>query len=242
MNKIANLGLSQSMIIHFGGMSDGPCALGIEDGAARDTARKNRKSLLERFNASTKMLVTPLAVFNKDVRIIAKRPQDDLDRPVAEAIFTKRDDLILGIWSSDCLPILLVDNDAGVTGAVHMSRENLVASYTETVIDTIDAMGSGRITAYLGPCLQKESHLISNKLAERMVKEHPYVAAFLEPSQDALAQRLDYAAFGASELVRLGVHVAYASSKNTYTNLEYHSLRRRRIDGNDGLNLSMVSL
>ncbi len=242
MNQTLPLGLDQSVLVHFGGIADGPCALGTEAGTDRDIARVNRQRLLERFNASAKLLITPTPTFNKDLRIIVRKPENDLHRPMAEALITKRDDIILGIWSSDCLPVMLVDVDTGVIGATHMSRDNLVGGYTETIIDTMAAMGAGRITAYLGPCLQTGSHSIANKMAERLSEQHPRIANFYSPCDDPLFQNLDYAAFGAHELERLGVHIAHVSTHDTFTSPDYYSYRRRRLDGNNAMNLSIIGL
>ncbi len=223
----------------FGGLYDGDCGLGSEEGPRRDQSRINRISIMERFSFAARQLVTPIPGTCPDIHILDTVPKSDTQRPAAECILTRMDNVVLGVLTSDCLPVLLADKKEGITGTIHLSREMLLQGFTQRVVEAMEDMNASHIEAWLGPCLQSQHHYLSGP-AEDWIRQNPAVASHMIPD-GAEKCKLDYTAFAVAELQRLGVHIRSASDEDTYSGL-YFSLRRRQIDGNAGANLSFISL
>jgi YfiH family protein len=73
------------------------------------------------------------------------------DRPEADGLVTAEPDRVLVVRVADCLPVLLVDRDAGVIGAVHAGRRGLAAGVVPAAVDRMRDLGATEVGAWLGP-------------------------------------------------------------------------------------------
>ncbi|KGM09212.1 laccase [Cellulomonas bogoriensis 69B4 = DSM 16987] len=76
-------------------------------------------------------------------------------RPSAEAdgLVTTRRDVGLAVVVADCVPVLLADPGAGVSGAAHAGREGVVAGVVPAVVAAMVSAGARRehLRAFVGP-------------------------------------------------------------------------------------------
>jgi YfiH family protein len=81
----------------------------------------------------------------------------DLERKLADAVITKRKDVIIGVQTADCVPILLYDTKARAIGAVHAGWRGTAARILR---ETIKAMGdrfgssASNILVAIGPSIK----------------------------------------------------------------------------------------
>lgn len=89
-----------------------------------------------------------------------KWPDHATDRPVADAIVTNRRDIVLGIVTADCGPILFADRAAGVVGAAHAGWRGAHGGVIENTLDAMEYLGAVRsnISAVLGPTIAQASY------------------------------------------------------------------------------------
>ncbi len=71
-------------------------------------------------------------------------------RPEADALVTGRPGVALLARAADCVPVLLVGDD-GRLGAVHSGRPGLAAGVVPAAVTRMRALGSSRLTAWVGP-------------------------------------------------------------------------------------------
>lgn len=71
----------------------------------------------------------------------------------ADALVTARGDVALAIMVADCLPVLLVDAEAGVVGAAHAGRRGLLGGVLQATVRAMAGLGArpGSIAAEIGP-------------------------------------------------------------------------------------------
>lgn len=71
----------------------------------------------------------------------------------ADALVTARPDAALAIMVADCLPVLLVDAEAGVVGAAHAGRRGLLDGILPATVAAMAALGARpeAIAAEIGP-------------------------------------------------------------------------------------------
>lgn len=81
----------------------------------------------------------------------------DLDRKIADAIITKRKDIVIGVQTADCVPVLLYDVKAHAVGAVHAGWRGTAVRILK---ETIKAMGdrfnssASNILVAIGPSIK----------------------------------------------------------------------------------------
>lgn len=73
----------------------------------------------------------------------------------ADAIVTDRSDIAIGIMVADCMPVLLVDETAGVIGVAHAGRRGLLDGVIQRSIAEMAELGAdpARMQAAIGPSI-----------------------------------------------------------------------------------------
>ena len=145
-----------------------------------DTVVQNRSLLAKRgFGQEASQLLTVCQIHSGIVHTVTS-PWPENHIPDGDGLVTNTPNLILGILTADCAPILFTDTAQSIVGACHAGWRGASgigigkAANTGSVIDnTVAAMrrlGATNIIAAVGPCIQKQSYEISSD----------FKAAFLE--------------------------------------------------------------
>lgn len=69
----------------------------------------------------------------------------------ADAVVTRLSRTALCIRVADCLPVVLVDEAAGVVAAAHAGRVGLAAGVLPATVDAMRALGAAQVRAWIGP-------------------------------------------------------------------------------------------
>lgn len=116
--------------------------------------REEREGMAAAFGFSSQQLLTLRQVHGAEVLVVKENP-DTLPRPLPyDAAITRREGVALGVWTADCVPILMVDQSKGVIGAVHAGWRGLRHGILQR---TISKMGEsfrsppGDILVGIGP-------------------------------------------------------------------------------------------
>jgi hypothetical protein len=91
--------------------------------------------------------------------VLTQAPWPQGERPRADAMVTDRPNLLLGILTADCAPVLFADQQGGVVGAAHAGWRGALAGVTESTIAAMERLGARRdnIHAAVGPCIGQPS-------------------------------------------------------------------------------------
>ena len=94
-------------------------------------------------------------------------------------IVTDRPDLLLGILTADCAPVLFADQ-AGVVGAAHAGWRGALAGVTDATIEAMERLGARRdnIHAAVGPCIAQPSYEVDEAFCARFLDADPGNARF----------------------------------------------------------------
>lgn len=94
-------------------------------------------------------------------------------RPQADAMVTDRPNLLLGVLTADCAPVLLADPDARVIGAAHAGWKGALAGVTDAAIVAMERLGAHRerISAAVGPCIAQDSYEVDEPFRGRFLDE-----------------------------------------------------------------------
>jgi len=230
-----------------GGVSKGTvtglnCGLGSDDDPA--AIETNRKLAADAILpgaplASVYQVHSPTAV------IVTEAAAND-ERPKADALVTDRKDLLLGIVTADCAPVLLADVEGGVIGAAHAGWRGATAGVTDQAIAAMTSLGARveRIAAVIGPSIAKSSYEVDHSFAERILAEEPDNWRFLGEGPGG-NPHFDLEAYVVARLAAAGIRRIEATGLDTYR-LEhrYYSYRRatHRNEPTYGRQLSLIGL
>jgi YfiH family protein len=104
----------------------------------------------------------------------------DGKRPSADGMVTTDAGIALGIFSADCVPVLLYDASAHAAGALHAGWRGTLANIVEAGLDAMSSVGSRRerIRAAIGPAIGPCCFEVDAKLADEFEHQIPGSASF----------------------------------------------------------------
>ncbi|WP_288413201.1 peptidoglycan editing factor PgeF [uncultured Sphingomonas sp.] len=178
------------------------------------------------------------------VRVLTAFP--DGERPQGDAMVTERPNILLGILTADCAPVLLADRDAGVVGAAHAGWKGALAGVTDATIAQMEKLGAraDRIAAAVGPCIARASYEVDMGFVERFCSTDPENERFFAENRPGHA-RFDLEAYVVHRLAAAGVRRIEALGQDTYAQEDrFFSFRRatHRGEADYGRQLSVIGL
>jgi YfiH family protein len=204
----------------------GPARFDALEPSRRQAVLANRAAL-RRFLPSTPVWLEQ--VHGRDVVTLAAGSLDRArcDPPVADAAVTRVRNVPLGIRIADCLPVLLVDDDATVVAAAHAGWRGLAGGVLEATIDAMDARPS-RIVAWLGPAIGAAAFEVGDDVLDAFTARDADAATFFRRHRDR-KWIADLPALARHCLARAGVVRVTSGSPCTFSEPDrFFSWRRDR--------------
>lgn len=91
-----------------------------------------------------------------------------------DAIITDEKNVIIGVFTADCVPVILVDDVKKVSAAIHSGWKGTFASITLKTIRKMEEewdCNPADIKAYIGPHIRKCCYEVSEELKEKFISE-----------------------------------------------------------------------
>lgn len=121
-----------------------------------------------------------------------------------DALVTTERGLVLAIATADCVPLVLVDAEAGALAAVHAGWRGTAARVLHAAVDALEARGArpARLLALFGPSVSRDAYEVGPEVVAALDGELPEGAAV-----PGLGDRfwLDVASCNEAALLRRGV-------------------------------------
>ena len=230
-----------------GGVSVGECAglnVGYGSNDDREAISGNRRLAIAAVLPEAE-LATVHQIHSADVVIAYEAwPQDR--RPRADGIVTDRPNLLLGILTADCAPVLFADHQAVVVGAAHAGWRGALAGVTDATIEAMEQLGARRdhIHAAVGPCIAQPSYEVDDGFRGRFLQHDCDNARFFT-SGPAGKPHFDLEAYVVHRLIAAGIDEVEALNLDTYSNPgRFFSYRRatHRHEADYGRQLSAIAI
>lgn len=230
-----------------GGVSTGECAglnVGFGSNDDRDAIAENRRRAVDALLPGAE-LVTVHQVHSAEV-VLAEHvwPQDQ--RPHADAVVTVRPNLLLGILTADCAPVLFADAAAGVIGAAHAGWRGALAGVTDATVEAMEKLGARRdnIHAAVGPCIAQASYEVDEAFRARFLAADPANERFFITGPSG-KPHFGLEAYVVHRLIAAGIGEVEALNLDTYADADrFFSFRRatHRGEADYGRQLSAIAL
>lgn len=157
----------------------------------------------------------------------------------ADALVTKRDDVVLAVRTADCVPIL-IHSDAGAIAAVHAGWRGVVAGVLTTTLDALAEINAPpeSLRAVIGPHICTKCFEVGDEVAQQFDKVAPS-CVLREPQKKA---HVDLGAAVHLQLLESGISPAKIERVPACTMHEPDRFFSFRRDGNkSGLHLSYIA-
>jgi YfiH family protein len=230
-----------------GGMSVGECAglnVGYGSNDDREAIAGNRRLAIAALLPDAGLATVHQVHSAEAVLASAPWPQDE--RPRADAMVTDTPNLLLGILTADCAPVLFADNEAVVVGAAHAGWRGALAGVTDATIEAMEQLGARRehIHAAVGPCIAQPSYEVDEVFRAQFVDDDPGNSRFFVEGP-AGKPRFDLEAYVVHRLIAAGVGEVEALNLDTYGDeARFYSFRRatHRGEPDYGRQVSLIGL
>lgn len=198
--------ISHHFFTREGGVSEGlytslNVGIGSKDVPANVT--ENRTRAAAHFGLDHEALATVHQVHSPTVVVLNSVPAID-KRPEADGMVTRHKNIILGILTADCVPVLFYDSVHGVIGAAHAGWKGAYAGVIHNTINAMEGLGAVRtnIHALTGPAITQESYEVGEEFLTRLTDERDDNAQFFVESGRTAHYLFDLKGYVTSKLRR----------------------------------------
>jgi len=230
-----------------GGISVGECAglnVGFGSNDDRETIAGNRRLAIAALLPEAE-LATTHQVHSAEV-VVADAPWPQDARPRADGLVTDRPNLLIGILTADCAPVLFADHKAVVVGAAHAGWRGALAGVTDATIEAMERLGARRerIHAAVGPCIAQPSYEVDEAFRAGFLDADGENARFFVPGP-AEKPHFDLEGYVVHRLIAAGVGEVEELNLDTYAEADrFFSFRRatHRGEADYGRQLSAIAI
>lgn len=166
---------------------------------------------------------------SKDKGKGAYRYDDGIE--ACDACYTKEPNLLIGVMTADCLPILLYDELQGIIAAIHSGWQGTIHQITTKLVKYLienEHVDPAYLHVYLGPSISFASLEVGKEITSQ-IKKLPFpTAPYIKEIGNEKAY-IDNAGLNKKMLLELGVlphHITIDKNDTKYDNPNFFSYRR----------------
>ena len=164
----------------------------------------------------------------------------DIDRQEAalegvDALVTTLDGVVIGVNTADCVPIVLVDSQAGVIAVAHAGWRGTVGRIAVSVVDEMCRQGAqaDRIQVAMGPSICQGCFEVGDEVVEAFKKAHFDMDAIVKRHPDTHKAHIDLRTANRAVLIAAGVpkdHIVLSRHCSRCEHDRFFSARRLGIN------------
>lgn len=220
--------------------TDKHCFFGAEGGVSEGiyaslntnlSSRDNRKNILKNFE-----IIAAQFDMQRDNFATVRQSVSDtaiwIEQPTwfefaADGMATNNPNVLLGIKTADCAPVLLADCEHGIIGAAHAGWRGAYKGVVENTVRLMIEHGAKveNIHAAVGPCMQQKSFEVKADMRDVLLAEMPDNAKYFV-SRDGQKFYFDLSEFVVDKLRQMGIESVENALIDTYSSAQYFSFRR----------------
>lgn len=231
-----------------GGVSEGIYAslnTGVGSKDNPEHVQENRLRVVQAMGGENPEMLHSLYQIHSDKVVSVSGPCTQ--RQEADALVTRTPDVMLGILTADCTPVLFADETAQVIGASHAGWKGAWGGILENTVRQMEALGAdrARIRAVIGPTIQQTSYEVGPEFVDRFIKENKdFVRFFIQSVKQGHAM-FDLPAYVTYRLQSFDVNSVTNVGRDTCAEEDtFFSYRRTCLRGETdyGRNISVIML
>ncbi len=204
------------------------CGSGSSDDAV--SVKANRALVSQHFSQPLENLATVWQVHSPDCLVIESAFEGDA--PKADAMVTDKPNLVLGVLTADCGPVLFAGeklDGAPVIGAAHSGWGGALKGVNEATVQKMLECGAkiDSLRAAIGPCIGPASYEVSEGYEKPFLERDTEDERFFKSARKQGHLMFDMAGYIANRLAQMGVKQVTITGQDTFAlQDEYFSYRR----------------
>ncbi len=234
---LADVGVVHGFGGRRGGVSRGAYAsanAGLGSGDDRVAVRENRRRFALALGAPAERLCTLRQVHGVEVQTLTTASQHER---AGDAVVSATAGLVLAVTTADCVPVLLVDPEAGVAAAIHAGWRSAVGGVVPAAVAAMARLGAepARCRAAIGPCIRQPSYEVDALVRDAALARNATATVLFSPRPPRDGQprwAFDLAGLVRHDLDESGVTLVDDVAADTLDERSsYFSFRRSRQQG-----------
>ncbi len=242
-------GIRHGFLTRAGGVSSGlydSLNCGYGSGDTPENVHENRIRAKSTLSLENPHLLTCHQIHSARV-VSADVPWTPDATPEADGMVTTKSDVVLGILTADCAPVLFADGENRVVAAAHAGWRGALRGVTDQTINKMLRAGAkrGNIVAAIGPTISQDSYEVGEQFRDRFAASDPATEQFFKPGIEVGKFQFDLTAYVAARLEQAAITQISVSGRDTYSEeTRFFSYRRSVHKGETdyGRALSMIAL
>lgn len=212
-----------------GGVSSGKYASLNTNLSSRDkpeNLRRNFEIIAGHFNKTPEDMATVRQGISADAIYVAEPTWFKI---YADGIVTTNPQLLLGIKTADCAPVLLADYKHGVVGVAHAGWRGACKGIVQNVVSLMLEHGAmaADIAASVGPCIQQASYAVQADMREVLLQISVENERYFIADSDGEHFYFDLSGYVETQLRSVGIENIDNCRVDTYLSQNgYFSFRR----------------
>lgn len=201
-----------------GGVSNGKYSslnTNLSSSDCPENLRRNFEIISEYFNKKPENMFTMRQSIT-NIAVLAENPS--WFQIVADGAVTTNKNILLGVKTADCAPVLLADYKNGVIGVAHAGWRGAYKGIVENVVNLMKKQGAKtkNIAACIGPCMQKESFEVQNDMRQTLLAADKSFSNYFSSGKDNEHFYFDLSGFIEEKLHNMGIENIDNSHIDTY--------------------------
>ena len=235
------------------------CFLGMECGKSKHIRRslkrkkdlsntkvnaiKNLKIACQKISSTQKNLILLDQVHSDKFFFVNKRKYKT--KLIGDALITNKKNIILGILTADCAPIIIYDPKLKFISAIHAGWRGVYKEIIKKVVKFLVVSGSNPkdLVASIGPCIDQKNYEIKSDFKLKFLKQNIKNKIFFKTIKKKTYFSLNRCVY--YQLKKLGVKKIDLIDKDTYNPKNFFFSARRAIHNNQndyGRNISLIMI
>ncbi len=203
---------------------------------------ENRRRICRSLGLGSATLYTAKQVHGiQVVRVTSDMPAKEVLQTPADALWTTDSNIVLGIQTADCVPVLLASQDGKVVAAIHAGWRSAVGGIIDATISDICtslSIAPKNLVAAIGPCIGKKSYEVGQEVIDA-AQNCVSLDGLIEQSGDHKFQ-LDLGGLVKRLLEKSSIGQVELISKCTFADRD-HFFSHRREKGKTGRQLAVIA-
>ncbi len=235
-DKLVAFSTTRSGGISAGAYDDGYGAgglnLALHVGDDSESVHANRQKI----NTILTNPVTFLSQVHGTMVMDASKLSHDIAQPsVADAVFASETGLACAVMTADCLPVLMVDQNATVVAAAHAGWRGLVNGVLQNTVAAMRTRSQAELRAWLGPAISVAHFEVGAEVLHEFALKLPGADKFFYKKNTASGSEkyhADLYSLAKLALQQVGVDAVTGGEFCTYTDEQrFYSYRRSAVTG-----------
>lgn len=205
--------------------------------------KKNLKIVCKKLKSPTNKIILPKQIHSNKFYIITKKLYKRKIK--CDALITQKKNILMGVLTADCAPILIFDPIKLMISVVHAGWRGAYKGIIKNVITFFKKNGSNikDLVVVIGPCISVKNYEIKKDFLKKFIKKNKNNKIYFKFTKKKIFFNLKK--YISLEIKKLGINKLEIIDKNTFTEKNtYFSARRSIIKKqNDyGRNISLIMI